>query len=232
MKYFHYFLFTWLVGWLPLQALPQDDAEMLLKQVNAKMNQVQDYTVQAHITVDMPFIRILPVKVKIFYKQKDKFKVESESIAVVPRQSFDQLPRFLAGEGSVTAMIQGREKIGEVMTSIVTVIPMSDTSDVILGKFWVNPAESLILKSQLTTRSSGTIITEYFYSSQAAFGLPDRMVFTVDMSRFRMPKTFASEIAKEEGKADEADKKNKKGQIFIELSNYQVNKGIADSVFD
>ena len=30
---------------------------------------------------------------------------------------------------------------------------------------------------------------------------------------------------------EDNDKKNKKGKIFIELNNYQVNKGISDYIF-
>lgn len=209
----------------------QNSANKILQSVYNKMQKAKDYSVQAKIKVDMPFIRILPVDVTIYFKQKDKFKVESKSIAIVPRQGFDQTQKMLADTSSFTAMVQGVELTGGSQTTIINVIPLSDTSDLILGKLWVDSKRSIILKSQLTTRSSGTIVTEYIYKSQIDFGLPDQMIFTVDVNKFKMPKNLSAEPAKNTTPNDDKDKDNKKGKIYIELTNYIVNKGISDSVF-
>jgi len=208
----------------------QNDAEGYLLGVSGKLKKVNDYSVQANIKVDMPFIRILPTDVKIYYKQKDKFKVETKGIAIVPRQGFDQISTVLADKSSYTAMIQGQETIGNTSTTIVNVIPLSDTSDLILAKLWIDPIKSVIIKSQLTTKSSGTILTEYFYGNQVDYGLPDKMIFTVDSKKFKMPKNIGADPNKSDTKKNN-NKENKKGKIYIEFTNYQVNKGISDAVF-
>jgi len=210
----------------------QSNANIILQTVYNKMQKAKDYSVQANIKVDMPLIRILPVDVTIYFKQKDKFKVESKSIAIVPRQGFDQLQKMLADTNSFASMIQGNELIGPFQTSIINVIPLSDTSDLILGKLWIDLKQSVIVKSQLTTRSSGTIVTEYVYDKQIVYGLPDQMVITVDADKFKMPKSVTGDMNKNASANDEKDKGNKKGKIYIELTNYQVNKGITDSVFN
>ena len=208
----------------------QDNANVILHNVYAKVQKAKDYSVNVHIKVDMPFIRLMPVDAKIYYKQKDKFKVESKSIAIVPRQSFDQATKMLADTNSFSTIVQGKEMIGTVQAIIINIIPLSDTSDLILGKLWIDPKQNVILKSQLTTKSNGTILTEYTYGAQIAYGLPDKMLFTVDVKKFKIPKSVAADInnnAKEEDKT----KDKKKGQIFITLTNYQINKGISDTVF-
>jgi hypothetical protein len=221
------------VFFLALLSIPQVDAQNnandLLRSVYIKLQKAKDYSVQAHIKVDMPFIRMLPVNAKIYFKQKDKFKVESKGIAIVPRQGFDQASKMLADANSYTAMIQGEEKFGTIQTWIVNVIPLSDTSDMILGKFWIDPLQNVIIKSQLTTRSSGTIVTEYTYGSEVEYGLPDEMIFSVDVKKFKPPKGIVAETNKNE--VGKEDKGEKKGKIYIVLTNYQVNKGIPDSVF-
>jgi hypothetical protein len=229
-KYITAFYFAWLTF---STGLAQSSANTLLHEVYGKMQKAKDYSVQANIKVDMPFIRILPVDVKIYFKQKDKFKVESKSIAIVPRQGFDQVQKMLADTNSFTAMIQGEEKLEAIQTIIVNVIPLSDTSEMILGKFWIDPIQSVILKSQLTTRSSGTIVTRYSYDSQVAYGLPDKMVFSVDTKKFKMPKNATEESDKSESAKGEKSKgkEKDKGKIYITMTNYQVNKGIPDSVF-
>jgi outer membrane lipoprotein-sorting protein len=212
------------------QVNAQNDADVYLKAVSGKLKKVNDYSVQANIKVDMPLIRILPTHVKIYFKQKDKFKVESKSIAIVPRQGFDQISKILADKNTYTAMIQGQETIGTIATTIVNVIPLSDSSDMVLAKLWIDPVKSVIIKSQLTTKSSGTILTEYIYGNQIEYGLPDKMIFSVDTKKFKMPKNIETSANKNDTKNNK-NKENKKGKIYIDLTNYQVNKGIPDAVF-
>jgi outer membrane lipoprotein-sorting protein len=204
-------------------------ANQLLHSIYAKLQKAHDYSVQANIKVDMPFIRMLPIDAMIYFKQKGKFKVESKSIAVVPRQGFDQASKMLSDTSTYSALVQGTELIGNVQAMIINIIPLADTSDLILGKLWVDQKQNLILKSKLTTRSNGTILTEYSYGSQLQYALPDKMIFSVDIKKFRMPAgTPTDPNAK---KADDKAKENKKGQIIITLTNYQVNKGIPDEFF-
>ena len=212
-------------------ASAQTNANQIIRGVYAKLQKAKDYTVMANVKVDMPFIRMLPIDAKIYYKQKDKFKVESKSIAIVPRQGFDQASRMLADTNAFTAMVQGTDVINGTTVSIINIIPLTDTSDLILGKLWIDTKQNVILKSQLTTKSNGTILTEYTYGTQIAYGLPDKMVFSVDVKKFKIPKSVSADINNSSADKPDKSKENKKGQIFIVLTNYQINKGIPDTVF-
>ncbi len=214
-------------------AMAQNDpaANQLLHGIYSKLQKAQDYSVQAHIKVDIPFIRMLPIDAKIYFKQKNKFKVESKSIAIVPRQGFDQSSKMLSDTNAFTALIQGSETIGSVPATIVNIIPLADTSDLILGKLWIDEKQKLILKSKLTTRSNGTILTEYTYGNQQQYALPDKMIFSVDVKKFKMPAGTTTDLNTADKKTEDKSKENKKGQIIITLTNYQVNKGIPDDFF-
>lgn len=208
----------------------QNNTSSLLRKVYNKLQMAKDYSVVAKIRVDIPFIRMVPVDVKIYYKQPDKFRVKSKSITIVPRQGFEQTSKMLADTSLFTAVYQGNEKIGKTQASIVNVIPLSDTSDLVLGRLWIDPATYIILKSQLTTKSSGTIMTEYSYGKMISYGLPDKMVFSVDIKKFRLPREVITNM-KESERKEQRIKKNDKGKIIVALRDYQVNKGIPDSVF-
>ena len=211
-------------------SVAQQNANAILNGVYAKLQKAKDYSVDVHIKVDMPFIRMLPVDAKIYSKQKDKFKVVSKSIAIVPRQGFDQASKMLADTNAITTVIQGKEMLGASQAFIINVIPLADSSDLILAKLWIDAKENIILKSVLTTKSSGTILTDYTYGAQKAFGLPDKLLFTVDIKKFKIPKSITADI-NNEAKEEDKSKEKKKGQILITLTNYQINKGIPDSVF-
>ncbi len=201
----------------------------ILNTVFLKLNKAKDYSVDVNIKVDLPFIKMLPINAKIYFKQKDKFKVDSKSIAIVPKQGFLQLTKLIGDTNNFTAIQQKSELINNNTLAIINIIPISDTSDIILGKLWLDQEKSVIIKSQITTKSNGTILTEYTYGSNIIFGLPDVMIFEIDIKKFKMPKSVAADINASKNKSTET--KIKKGKIIINLKNYQINKGIDDAVF-
>jgi len=209
----------------------QKSPNQLLRAVYQKMMKVKDYSVEASIKADIPLIKILPVNAVVYFKQPDKFKVESKSIAIMPRQGFSDLAKIIRDSTAYTAVFTGKEKIGTSLTQIISLIPAADTGDLVLAKFWIDYSRNLVLKSQLTTRTSGTMEIEYFYSSQVAFGLPDKMIFTVDVKKFKVPKALATDIQNPQSKPKANEKDSKKGVILIDLKNYKINSGIKDAFF-
>lgn len=206
------------------------DATKTIDELVLKMNKIKDYTVDAVITSDIPMVKILPSKATIFFKQKDKFKIDAKGIAIVPKQGFTDISKMLSNKNNYSAIFMGNESIGSTKTEVISIFPASDTSDMILSKLWIDPVNDIVLKSQTTTRSSGMVTTAFTYSSQLKWGLPDKMVFTVDVKKFKIPKGVATDINKSSSKnANEPEKKT--GTVKIDLTNYKVNTGLSDTVF-
>ena len=201
----------------------------LLSLVYAKLNKTNNYSADVNIKVNLPFIKMPLINAKIYYKQKDKFNIVSKNIAILPKQGFVQLTKLINDTNSFTAMYQNNEILNGTKVRLINLIPLSDTSDVVLGKLWIDDVQHLILKSQITTKLNGTIITTYEYNTQKAYGLPDVMIFEVDIKKFKIPKAVAADINTTQKK--EAEKAGKKGKIIITLTDYIVNKGIDDSFF-
>lgn len=206
------------------------DANQTLNELVAKMNSVKDYSADAVITSDIPMVKILPTKATIYFKQKDKFKIDAKGIAILPKQGFTDITKLLASKDSYTAVFMGNENISNTKTEIISVFPVSDTSDLVLAKLWIDPARDMVLKSQITTRSSGTVTIMYYYSSQVKWGLPDKLIFTVDVKKFKIPKGVATDINKT-STPDQSKTQAKTGEIIIDLTNYKVNLGIKDEIF-
>ena len=226
------FFFLFLVGFAA-SAQAQTAArttDQVIAAVNAKLQKARDYSVDANIVSEIPMLKIAPVQAKIYFKQKDKIKLESKSIIALPKQGLINLPVLLADASSYTAVTAGKESLSGVATEIVNIIPSSDTSDVVIAKLWVDTARDIVLKSSTTTRSNGTVIVEYQYKNQVQYGLPDKLIFTIDVKKFKIPKGLAADI-NNSNKADPNAPTPKTGKIHISLSNYAVNKGINDSFF-
>lgn len=218
----------------PIYALSQDlTQEDLLGMLNKKLKKVKDYSVDARIKVDMPFIKMFPSTAKLYYKEKDKFKVESKAISIVPRSGFGQITSILDNYNSYACLNQGKEMINGVETTVLNLISTSDTTDLILCKLWIDPKLVLIYKSQLTTKSNGTILIEYKYGAAQEYSLPDFIVFSVDVKKFKLPKVLGADINRSntDKTTTSTTKKTNKGTIFISLTNYKINKGLSDEIF-
>ena len=226
MKNIIYFLFLYLI---PVFSQGQDGSK-LIEELMTKMNLVKDYSVNAKIKSDIPLIKILSVNATIYFKQKDKFRIISKGIAILPKQGFTDITKILREKDTYSSILTGTEIIQNARTEIITILPGADTSDLILAKLWVDASNDLMLKSQLTTRSSGTVTAEYKYSTQKEFGLPESMLFTMDVKKFKIPKGLATDINRTSD-AESNKPVPKVGTVFIQLNNYVINKGINDDVF-
>ena len=208
------------------------DADVILDRIVSKINSVKDYSVDANIKANIPLIKILPVKASIYFKQKDKFKVVSKGIAILPKQGFTDVNSFLMKKNTYMTVDGGVKTIDDVKTNLVTVIPTNENSEFVLAKLWIDTKNDLIIKSQITTRSSGTVTVDYSYGTEAEYGLPNKLVFDIDVKKFKLPKSVAADLNKTEKEKQKTDKnKDQKGTITIKLSNYKINNGISDEFF-
>lgn len=223
-------LICFLLTSLYVQSQSAPDAVKLLKGVTEKFNKVRDYQVDALIDARISFLKILPQQAKVFYKSPNKFNVESKGIAILPKQNFDQLFTLLSNENNFIAFVSGAENLNGMAATIVNVVPLGDTSDLVLAKLWVDGSQSLILKSQLTTKTNGTVLIEYIYKTWKTLALPDQTIFTVDVKRFKIPKAISADINSKATQEDK-NKPQKPGRIIITFTNYRINKGIDDKVF-
>jgi len=53
----------------------------------------------------------------------------------------------------------------------------------------------------------------------------------VDVKKFKIPKALSSDLHNQTKAPAADDKKDKKGQIVINLQNYKINSGLMDSFF-
>lgn len=220
-----------LLCWHPAAVTAQSapEAQALLREVNARFDKVKDYQADAVIDTRISFLKILPQKARVYFRRPDQFKVKAKGIAILPRQNFDQLFRLIADEKAYMAFLSGDDRCNGLPVKVVNIIPLADTSDLVLAKVWVDPVRDLILKSQLTTKTNGTVLIEYQHGTLASYALPDQITFTIEVKKFKIPKAVAADI-NSKAKANPG-KEPKTGKIIISFSNYILNKGVPSEVF-
>jgi len=205
-------------------------ASQIINKVNTNFNKVNDYTADMSIHIDVSFVKMKDIMAKVYFKKPKKFKVKAEGIMLLPKQNPNNIQAMLEDTNSYSAIKTGTEITNGFNTSIITVIPSSDTADLILGKFWINANKGVILKSHLTTRSNGNLEIEHFYGVNSNYALPDKLIFTIETSKFKLPKALVVDLGSSTTE-DSKKEENKKGKITIVFSNYIVNKGVDEKIF-
>ena len=204
-------------------------AKEIIAQVNHHFAKVKDYSADIGIFFRIPGVNIEAITGKVFYKKPDKFRVKTKGIVFLPKQNPYYGLALLKDTNAYTAILSGNEKLQTVNCAVINVIPNNE-NDLILGKFWIDHAKGVIIKSQLTTKSNGTIVVENHFGSMEQYVLPDKIVFTVDMTKFKVPKAVAVELnAKNTGNKNPTRKDT--GVIELTFRNYALNKQLKDDVF-
>ena len=203
------------------------DAGKILKGVKDRFDKVLDYQADVLVKLDMEFVKVPDSKSKVYFKQPDKFKIESEGFSMLPKQSMNFSPAQML-KGDYTAVYVRTETVNNKKNDVVKIIPNVDTSDIILSTMWIDPMQSIINKVETTTKKGGTVLTEFTYDAKS-IPLPAVLKFSFNMGEMKIPDMTAQ---KNGGNEKEGHRGTKiKGSVLMTYSNYKINKGISDKIF-
>ena len=204
------------------------DPEVILENVKKEFEKIDDYQVDVRIKVDVEFLKMPERQAKIYYKKPDKLQIESDNFAMLPKSGLNFSPLgFLSYK--YTAFYEKEDTINGRSVSVVKVIPIEANADVILSTFWIDTERNLILKIESSRKPQGTFIIDLDYlKTKGNFWLPSSMVFTFSLEPGMLPGRIAEELYKGNKQDDEA----KKGSVYLFYSDYKVNQGLPDSLFE
>ena len=208
------------------------DPNEIINGVITNFNKVNDYQVDVNIKVDVEFIKVPETKAKIYFKQPDKVHLEAEGFAMLPKNGMEFSPSSLIKK-DYTAIYEQDVDLNGYKTSIVKVIPLGDQGEVILSTYWIDQKKQVIRKVESTTKTNGTLAIDFSYDTKLKYPLPSKIVFSFNLDKLNIPPTISGET-----NTDNPMKKNNhsgsttRGKVIVDYNNYQVNKGVPDSIFE
>jgi outer membrane lipoprotein-sorting protein len=206
------------------------DATALLTKVKAKIDKVADYEASGSMKTDVNFIKAPTSKVKVYFKKPNKFKLKRDGgISILPKGGISINLGTVVTITNFTIIDAGTATVAGSTTKVVKLLPNSETSDIILSTLYIDETQLLIKKAITTTKENGTYEIEMNYGKYADWSLPDKVTFSFNLKDYKMPKGITLDFNDEKPSADKL--KNKKGKVEITYTNYNINKGLADSVF-
>lgn len=206
----------------------QVDPNMILEKVKSKIDKVEDYSVKANVKVDVEFLKVPETDATIYFKKPDKVKMESDGFALLPRQGFNFSPAMLL-QHEYTAVFAKNDTIDNNAVYLIKILPLSDSTEVILSNLWVDTDEYLVRKIETTTKKSGTITIELKYGSESSYALPSELKITFKIEGMKLPDDMSGE-AETENKSWRD--KSMSGTVTVKYSDYKVNQGLSDDFFE
>ena len=208
------------------------DVNVLVEKVKLKMNQVNDYSVEAKMKTNVAFIKAPIGRVKIYFRKPDQLKIYREKgISILPKGGVNVNFFSILNTKNLSIIDAGTTVVNGTNTRIVKLLPLNENSEIIISTLYIDETELLILKSYTTTRENGSFEMEMFYAQFQNLGLPNKMIFSFNVKDYKMPKGVTLDIDDDLSKEEKKKFQNKKGKIEFIYSNYIINKGIPDNIF-
>lgn len=208
------------------------EPEKILENVKAEFDKIEDYTVDVIIKVDVDFLKMPEREAKIFFKKPDKIHIESEGFAMLPKEGLNFSPLALLNS-NYSSFYDREDTLNRIVTSVIKVIPLEGSSDVILSTLWVDTHRNLIMKVESSRKPQGTFVIDLDYlKTEKGFWLPSSMIFSFSIDRSILPRKFNFDTDSDEKKAQEDSTKTRTGKVFLDYSNYKINTGLPDEIFE
>ena len=208
------------------------DPDTILENVKNQFDEIEDYQVDIKVKVDIDFLKMSDRKATLFYKKPDKIHIESDNFAMLPKSGLNFSP-FGFLDFKYSAFYGREDTIDGVQTAVIKVIPLDGTADVILTTLWIDTERNLILKVESARRPQGTFTVGLEYSEiDGKYWLPSSIVFVFTIDPGLFPGRFLG------SKGDDKDEENKDldesttGTVYLSYSNYKVNIGLPDDLFE
>lgn len=208
----------------------QNEAE-LVKSVKAKLDKVQNYQASGKMHVDVSFIKAPPSAVTVYYKKPDQFKIiKKNGVSILPKGGVSVNINSLLFASDYTVVPAGTATVQGTPTKVVKLLPLDESSDIVLTTLYIDEKNTVIKKANVTTKESGTYGMDLSFGKYIAWGLPDKVVFSFNTKDYKLPKGVTFEYDKGDSKK-QPSVQNKKGKVELTYSNYIINKGVDSKVF-
>lgn len=215
---------------LSFATLHAQNEAALIRAVKAKLDKVANYKATGNMTIDAAFIKAPPSGITAYYKKPDRFAVKKgDGLSILPKGGVSINLLSLLGSDNVTAVGAGTSVWNGMPVKVIKLLPLDEKSDVLLSTLYINEKAALVHRAQVTTRDNGSYEMSLQYGKYAAWGLPDKVVFTFNTKEYKLPKGIAMEYDK--GGSNAQKNVDRKGTVTINYTGYVINKGVSDGVF-
>lgn len=193
----------------PAQALT---AMETVKQALRATQAVEDYTAEVSVTVDAPNLQIPRRTATVYFKRPDKVHVESEGLTILPRDALlmgnlaEHIEKYTSASFNGSGTVDGRP------VECVKLAPLQPGEGSGRVLTWIDSERHLLLKSEIWRGGRSMLTVRFEWTRVDGQWMPRRIVTSV---------AAGAMSGDDEG-----------GRIELQFSDYRINRGLPDSLFD
>jgi len=207
------------------------DTDTLLAKVADGFADVRDFIVTIDAEVRMEQVQVPNMHATMYFKRPDKIHFDSQGFLFVPRDGIALNPAVLS-ERYDASLVQTEGLDGKMLYKLQ--LAAKETKTKIRQMYvWIESANWTIAKIETIPYEGRTLSMVFTYGLvQKKFWLPVKIIFSLGSAaeRDKTPDDLSSQQADKFGHMQRTMPRN--GSVTILYSDYQVNTGIDDSVFE
>jgi len=212
---------------LPVLTHAQPTGGEVLSNVQAVFDGIEDYTVSLDVTVDIERLKVPPMQATMYFKQPDKVHFESEGFALLPKEGVGFNPSMLTRRYMVADMEV--QEISGKTAYVLTLKPRDDKTQLRKAYLTVDP-DHWTPSELVAPLFDGRIMRASFRHRRVdGRWLPSelRVSLTSDDSSDVKAPNLLDEMA-----PMRRQQIPRKGIIHVRYSEYRINTGLSDELFD
>jgi hypothetical protein len=197
--------------------------EAILRNVEARLAAVHDYTVTLDVVADIERLNVPPMHVTMYFKQPDKVHLDAEGFAMLPREGLQpNVGKLLA---RYTAAGVGKDTLDGVPVRKIMLQAKSDRTFPRSLSVYVNP-DRWTTERIVTSGSADRLATISFtYVQVEGVWLPGGMT-----AAFALAPPDSTGLDLPAGPL-RPQQKPRNGTVTVRYSNYRLNTGLSDDIF-
>ncbi|HAL55363.1 MAG TPA: hypothetical protein DCP63_02505 [Bacteroidetes bacterium] len=202
----------------------------ILRKVEQTVEVVRDYTVEVQADVNMERMRIPKMQATMYYKRPNKIHFESTSFAMLPREGMMLDPTVL--RESYVATVQESEVAEEKKVYKLQLAAMESKSRLRQLYVWVDGSNWTIVKME-TIPYQGRVLTVTITQAlqEGKYWLPRTLKASFDVAGRDTTEKRIEPPATPPTQWEGVQRPPRSGSITVTYSNYKVNVGLSDEVF-
>jgi len=171
-------------------AAQSEQITALVDSVYNVLQDVESYTAEATIHVDVEFINMPDKTAMISFQAPDKYDIESDGFLMIPKVGMKPMMDQL-DLSKYQVVDRGTEELNGIEHVVVNMIPLARSSKVVLSTIWIHPEKYLIARLETFTKKAGSFVVDLQYEGQV---LPSQLTISFEVEGMNIPlKIFGNE---------------------------------------
>ena len=208
--------------------------EEIVKNIKSKAMEVNDYIVDVDANINLKALRVPKAKIKVYFKQPDKFYYDTENSAILPKSGFNvNLSNLI--DDTFDMKIVKEETLDNTQVYMLGLLPKykdKDTEELYTKTYmWVDKKNWVIKKmfNETSNMLKMTIDFSYLYF--------DNKYYMPSLVKYNIEPLSAAEGDNLINSNQQWQKRERKrgfmgeGEITLTLKNYIINSNFSDDIF-